>query len=211
MTRTQHESDRELVGQGIGNIFAGLFGAIPGAGATMRTVVNVRAGGATPISGVLHSLVLLAVVLGLGRLAGQIPHAVLAGILFRVGIDIIDWAFIRRAPRAPRSAVGIMLTVLGLTVFVDLIVAVATGIIAASLLFVKRMADLELANIKAAEGRGAGRSGDLGVGPDEEAILDRHAEDILLYRFSGPLSFGAAKGMTRRVVVQASYKVLVST
>jgi len=209
MTRTQHQSDRELIGQGIGNMFAGLFGAIPGAGATMRTVVNVRAGGATPISGVLHALALAAIVLGLGPLAGQIPHAVLAGILFRVGIDIIDWAFIRRAPRAPRTAVAIMLTVLGLTVFVDLIVAVATGIVAASLVFVKRMADLELANIKDAEGQARDPSGDFGMTPDERALLGVHAGDILLYRFSGPLSFGAAKGMTRRVVVQASYKVLV--
>jgi len=209
MTRTQHRSDRELIGQGIGNVVAGLFGAIPGAGATMRTVVNVRAGGATPISGVLHAAVLVAIVLGLGPLAGQIPHAVLAGILFRVGIDIVDWGFIRRAPRAPRSAVGIMLTVLGLTVFVDLIVAVAAGIVMASVLLVKRMADMQLANIKAAEGQARDPACDLGMTPDEETILDAHSGDILLYRFSGPLSFGAAKGMARRVVVQASYKVLV--
>ena len=209
MTRTQHRSNRELIGQGIGNIFAGLFGAIPGAGATMRTVVNIRAGGATPISGVLHAVVLTAIVLGLGPLAGQIPHAVLAGILFRVGIDIINWGFIRRAPRARRSAVGIMLTVLGLTVFVDLVVAVATGIVAASLPFVKRMADLQLSNIKSAGGQARDSADDLGMTPDEAAILDGHAGDILLYRFSGPLGFGAAKGMTGRVVMQSSYKVLV--
>lgn len=101
VTQTHHDSDRELIGQGIGNAVAGLFGAIPGAGATMRTVVNVRAGGRTPISGALHALVLLAMVLGLGGFAERIPHAVLAGILIKVGLDIIDWGYLQRIRRAP--------------------------------------------------------------------------------------------------------------
>ena len=97
ITRTQHDSDRELIGQGIGNMISGLFGGLPGAGATMRTVVNVHAGGRTPLSGMVHSLILLSVLLGAGKLTEAIPQVVLAGILFKVGIDIIDWGFLKRA------------------------------------------------------------------------------------------------------------------
>ncbi|MEQ8494061.1 MAG: SulP family inorganic anion transporter, partial [Gammaproteobacteria bacterium] len=125
MTRTRHNSDRELIGQGIGNTVAGLFGAIPGAGATMRTVVNIRTGGRTRLSGMIHSLLLLAVVLVLSPLAQQIPHAVLAGILLKVGYDIIDFSYLLRAHKGPRWDLALMLLVLGMTVFVDLITAVA--------------------------------------------------------------------------------------
>ena len=102
MTRTRHDSDQELIGQGIGNTVAGLFGAIPGAGATMRTVINIRTGGQTRISGMLHSLLLLAIVISLAPLAKLIPHAALAGILIKVGYDIIDVAYLKRAHRGPR-------------------------------------------------------------------------------------------------------------
>ena len=202
ITRTNHDSDRELIGQGIGNTLAGLVGAIPGAGATMRTVVNVKAGGRTPISGAVHALVLLAVVMGLGPLAALIPHAVLAGILIKVGFEIIDWGYLKRIPRAPRAGVVIMALVLGLTVFVDLIVAVSVGIVMASLLFVKRMSDLQLQNV---------RSG-LDVLPysgDEQEILDRYADEIMIYHISGPMNFGAAKGFSRQIAVSADFKVFV--
>ncbi|MCH8238178.1 MAG: SulP family inorganic anion transporter [Proteobacteria bacterium] len=202
ITRTHHESDRELIGQGIGNTLAGLFGALPGAGATMRTVVNVRAGGKTPISGAVHALVLLAVVVGLGPLAAHIPHAVLAGILIKVGVDIIDWGYLKRIPRAPRAGVVIMVVVLGLTVFVDLIVAVSVGIVAASLLFVKRMSDLQLENVR------TGADG-LPYTRKEQEILDRHADEIMIYHISGPMNFGAAKGLTRQIAVNTDFKVLV--
>src|SRR5690606_24807778 len=127
VTRTRHNSNRELIGQGIGNTIAGFFGGIAGAGATMRTLVNIRTGGRTPISGMLHSLLLLAVVLGLGPLASQIPHAALAGILVKVGWDIIDWSYLKNAHRGPRWDLLLMALVLALTVFVDLITAVAVG------------------------------------------------------------------------------------
>jgi sulfate permease, SulP family len=205
ITRTHHEPERELVGQGIGNLVAGLFGAIPGAGATMRTVVNIRAGGLTALSGMIHALVLLAVVLGLGPLAGHIPHAVLAGILIKVGFDIIDWSYLRKVHRAPRIGVVLMFVVLGLTVFVDLIIAVTVGIIAASLLFVKRMSDLQLQNIQAADGT----LGEVPMTADERDILDRHPRSILLYSFSGPVSFGAAKGMTKKLLLGEHRKVLI--
>ncbi|MCK5481080.1 MAG: SulP family inorganic anion transporter, partial [Gammaproteobacteria bacterium] len=127
ITRTQHKPDRELIGQGIGNTVAGLFGGLPGAGATMRTVVNVNAGGRTPISGALHALVLLGIVLGAGPLASEIPKAVLAGILIKVGTDIIDWDYLRRIPVAPKAGVLIMFTVLIVTVTIDLLLAVGIG------------------------------------------------------------------------------------
>ena len=202
VTRTHHNSNRELIGQGIGNFLAGLFGVISGAGATMRTVANVRAGGRTPISGMVHSLVLLAVVLGAGPIAGHIPHAVLAGILIKVGIDIIDWGYLRRIVRAPRAGIAIMAVVLGLTVFFDLIVAVAVGIVSASLLFVKRMSDLELENVRET-------SEDRPLTPVEAEILARHADDLLIYYISGPMNFCAAKGLTRRIAVTGEFKVLV--
>ncbi len=205
VTHSHHKSDRELIGQGIGNMIAGAFGAIPGAGATMRTVVNVRAGGASPLSGILHAIVLLAVVLGLGPLAEKIPHAVLAGILFKVGIDIVDWSYIRRLPGAPRAGVVLMFVVLGLTVFVDLIMAVAVGVVAASLLFVKRMSDLQLESIRASDGS----HGPVPMSAEEEAALAAAADTVLLYHFSGPVSFGAAKGLARRVVPGDSHKALI--
>ena len=205
ITRTHHEPERELVGQGIGNLGADLFGGIPGAGATMRTVVNIRAGGATPVSGMIHALVLLAVVLGLGPLAGHIPHAVLAGILIKVGFDIIDWSYLRKVRRAPKIGVVLMFVVLILTVFVDLIIAVTVGVIAASLLFVKRMSDLQLQNIQAADGT----LGEVPMTADEQAILDRHPRAILLYSFSGPVSFGVAKGMTKKLLLGEHREALI--
>lgn len=205
VTRTHHRSNRELVGQGIGNLVAGLFGGIPGAGATMRTLVNVRAGGATPISGMLHALILLAIVLGLGPLASDIPHAVLAGILVKVGIDIIDWGYLKRAARAPRSGVMIMFVVLGLTVFVDLIVAFATGMVVASLLLVKRMTELQLKSVRAV----SGQESDLYFSASEKKILAEFGDSLVLYHFDGPMSFGAAKGIAKRLVLDESHKILI--
>ena len=206
VTQTHHNSDRELIGQGIGNFFAGLFGAIPGAGATMRTVVNVRAGGRTPISGALHALVLLAIVLGLGPLASHIPHAVLAGILMKVGIDIIDWDYLRRARNAPRAGLLFMAVVLLLTVLVNLIVAVGVGIVLASLLFVKRMSDLQLANIREIN---SATPHDVPLGEEERALLDELGSRVVLYHLSGPFTFGAAKEMAKRMSEADRYDILI--
>jgi SulP family sulfate permease len=205
LTQTYHDSDRELIGQGIGNTLAGLFGAIPGAGATMRTVVNIRTGGKTPISGALHAVVLLAIVLGVGGLAANIPQAVLAGILIKVGVDIIDWAYLRRLKTAPKAGVFFMLVVLLLTVFVDLITAVGVGIVLASLLFVKRMSDLQLANIH--EITNGSQHSDLAE--DEMALLEAAEGRVVLYQLTGPFSFGAARGMARRLGAADAYDALV--
>jgi SulP family sulfate permease len=205
VTRTHHESDRELIGQGIGNTIAGLFGAIPGAGATMRTVVNVRAGGRTPISGALHALVLLALVLGLAPLAEHIPHAVLAGILIKVGVDIIDWEYLKRIHRAPRAGVFFMLVVLVLTVFVDLIMAVGVGVVMASLLFVKRMSDLQIEDMKLI----VGPAPEAELTEAETAALAATGGHVVLLQPGGPLSFGAAKEVGRRLTGLDEYDVLV--
>jgi len=204
MTRTQHQSNRELIAQGIGNVAAGLFGGIPGAGATMRTVVNIRSGGKTGLSGVIHALLLLAVILGLSPLASAIPHAVLAGILIKVGVDIIDWRYLTRIRHAPRPGVAIMFLVFGLTVFVDLILAVGVGLVAASLLFVKRMADLQIAQTHA---RNA--SLEAYLREEEAKILARHAGTIILYHLSGPMSFGGAKGMMQGLALGNGLKVVI--
>src|SRR5690606_37321178 len=137
-----HNSRRELIGQGIGNIGASLIGGIPGAGATMRTMVNVQAGGRSKVSGVIHSLVLILILLGLSKFASQIPLAVLSGILITVGIGIIDMRGIKHFRKIPREDAVVMTVVLVLTVFVDLLQAVAAGLILSSIWFMKQMSDI---------------------------------------------------------------------
>ncbi|MCB9990217.1 MAG: SulP family inorganic anion transporter [Rhodospirillales bacterium] len=202
-TRTQHRSDRELIGQGIGNIVAGLIGGLPGSGATMRTVVNIRAGGRTPLSGQIHAIFLLACLLGLGFLVEDIPRAVLAGILIKVGWDIIDWPFLRRLfgaglKGADRQAVIVMFTVFILTVFVDLITAVAIGVIMESLVTARRLATHQIDDVQflSAGGKSGVRHA---LGAREQKILDAADGRILLLRFTGPLSFGTARDLSSRL------------
>ncbi|WP_395374013.1 SulP family inorganic anion transporter [Marinicella sp. W31] len=191
MTSTRHNSDRELMGQGVGNSLAGLFGAIPGAGATMCTVVNIRSGGETKISGMLHAIMMLIIVMLLVPLASQIPHAVLAAILFKVGYDIIDISYLKRAHKGPRWDLALMVSVLGLTVFVDLITAVAVGVIMAALAFVKKLADDQLAAIGETQPRVTTN--------EEKEILKRANGRITMFDFGGPLSFGAAADLGHQV------------
>ncbi|MDH3980135.1 MAG: SulP family inorganic anion transporter [Gammaproteobacteria bacterium] len=205
VTRTQHKPDRELIGQGIGNSIAGLFGGLPGAGATMRTVVNVKAGGRTPISGALHALVLLAIVLGAGPLASEIPKAVLAGILIKVGTDIIDWDYLKRVAVAPKAGVLIMFTVLIITVTIDLLLAVGIGMVMASFLFMKRMTDMQISNISAMKHSDAATP----LSGEENTILDEANGKIMLFHLSGPMSFSSAKAMVRRHANIADYQVML--
>ncbi len=147
LTGTQHDSNRELVGQGLGNTIAGLFGGLPGAGATMGTVVNIRAGGLTRMSGALRAVLLLGVLLGLGRYLEPIPHAVLAGILIKVGWDIIDWPLLAHLHRIRRDHLFVLVLTLALTVFVDLVTAVAIGLIVAGMAHARQIESLELDNV----------------------------------------------------------------
>lgn len=139
LTKTEHDSNRELIGQGLGNALTALVGGLPGAGATMRTVVNVKSGGTTRLSGALHAVILLAILLGMGDYAAIVPMSVLAAILIKVGVDIVDYRMIKIIRKAPKSDLVVMFSVLFLTVFVDLIVAVGVGIVLASVLLTMRM------------------------------------------------------------------------
>ncbi|MDH3503893.1 MAG: SulP family inorganic anion transporter [Nitrospirota bacterium] len=195
MTRTQHDSNRELMGQGIGNMIAGFFGGIPGAGATMRSVANIRTGGRTPLSGMFMAVVLLGTLLGLGPLAEKIPLAVLAGLLIKVGFDIIDWRFLKHMVQTPRTEVLVMVVVLLVTVLVDLITAVGIGVVLASVMFVKRMADLELDSLTIITGSAT----EAPLLLEEQRILERNKDRLVMIHVNGPMSFGSAKDMVRRL------------
>ena len=205
ITRTHHDSEKELIGQGIGNMASGLFGGLPGAGATMRTVINVRTGGRTPLSGALHAGVLLFIVLGFGDMVKHIPHSVLAGILLKVGTDIIDWRYLKRIHRAPKGGIIIMLTTLVLTVVIDLMTAVAVGMVMASLMFVKNMADAQMQSMKLVFD--PTHVDDLN--PEEADILERGKGQIVMFHLEGPMSFGSAKGITRMLLSSKEQEVLI--
>ncbi len=213
ISQTRHNSDRELIGQGLGNTLAGLFTGLPGAGATMRTVINIKSGGSTPLSGMVHSVVLLLVLVGAGPLAAEIPTSLLAGILIKVGLDIIDWGFLRRAHRLSIKTAAVMYGVLLMTVFWDLIWAVLVGVFVANMLTIDSITQTQLEGMDAdnpfTEDATADSFSDLPLPSDEQELLDKCAGDIMLFRLRGPLSFGAAKGISERMMLIRNYKVLV--
>ena len=205
LTKSQHDSDKELIGQGLGNTVAGLIGAIPGAGATMRTVINVRAGGHTSISGVLHACALLALALGLGSVVAWVPHAVLAAILMKVGWDIVDRGYLKRIRRAPREKVVVMLTTFALTVFVDLITAVGVGIVMASFVNSRGLARIQL--------RGLRRTTDADTleqltAEEKEKLRDAGGR-ILLTVLEGSFSYASARMLAHRTEHGAASDVVV--
>jgi sulfate permease, SulP family len=187
MTKTQHNSNKELIGQGIGNTVSGLIGGLPGAGATMRTVVNINAGGKSNLSGVVHGLILLFVLLGAGAYARLIPIPVLAGILITVGIGIIDYKGLKHMIHVPKADAVIMLIVLILTVFVDLLQAVSVGMVLASVLFMKQMGDT--AELKSYSQTFADFHND-DILDDEKGIIDVIKDQIFIQHFDGPIFFG---------------------
>ncbi|MCH9054862.1 SulP family inorganic anion transporter [Synechococcus sp. PCC 6716] len=205
ITRTQHDSDKELIGQGIGNLVSGLFGGLPGAGATMGTVVNIQAGGRTCLSGMIHAVILLMVVLWAAPLTAPIPNAVLAGILIKVGIDIIDWNFLKRAHVLSLRAAFIMYGVMLLTVFVDLIVAVGVGVFIANMLTIKRLADLQSEEVKAI----THADDQTPLTPEEKELFRQGKGQLLLLHLGGPMSFGSAWAISQRQAIMADYKVLI--
>ncbi len=191
ITRARHDSEQELIGQGIGNLMSGLFGGLPGAGATMRTVINVQAGGRTPLSGMFHALVLLCIVLWAGGITAQIPHAVLAGILIKVGIKIIDWSFLWRIAQVSMRAALVTYGVLLLTVFVDLITAVVAGSFVANMLTIHRLSSIQSEQVRAIIH--PDEDPNVILTSDERQMLIRGNGRILLIQMSGPMSFGAAR------------------
>ncbi|NJM99416.1 MAG: SulP family inorganic anion transporter [Phormidesmis sp. RL_2_1] len=206
LTRTEHDSNKELVGQGIGNIVSGLFGGLPGAGATMGTVVNIKAGGRTALSGLLRAAILLVVVLGASGLTRSIPLSVLAGIIIKVGIDIIDWGFLKRAHNISQKSAAIMYGVVLLTVFVDLMVAVAVGVFVANILTIER-----LSQMRSAKGVTAITDDDdtIALSPEEKLLLEQGRDRILLFSLSGPMIFGVAKAISRQREAVANCQAMV--
>jgi SulP family sulfate permease len=148
MTKTRHNPNKELIGQGIGNSIAAIFGGLPGAGATIRTVVNIKAGGRTRLSGMISGILLFCVILALGPLASKIPAAVLAGILITVGIDVMDIQGFRELKLMKKEDAVVLLIVLALTVFWQLVYAVAIGLIIALFQFIKKTSDMTESTFK---------------------------------------------------------------
>lgn len=205
VTKTKHDSNRELVGQGIGNIVAGAIGGLPGAGATMRTLVNVNAGGKTRLSGIVHGALLLFILLGAGVYAAQIPLAVLAGILITVGIGIIDYRGFRHIPHVPRADAVVMVIVLGLTVFVDLIQAVAVGMILSSILFMKQMSDQGSRRVAISPLREFTKD----LPWADENIPPEITDKIYVKHLDGPLFFGFAPSFQEMAKTLPDAKVVI--
>lgn len=190
MTKTVHEPNKELVGQGIGNSFGALFGGIPGAGATIRTVVNINAGGKTRLSGMIAGLLLLFILLAIGPIASQIPAAVLAGILITVGIGVMDYKGLRAIPFMPRTEVVILIVVLVLSSVWNLVYAVGIGLVIASLMFMKKIGDLTSAsfNVKPLKQEEAWE--------DEASLPKNLKEEVFIKHLEGPLFFGSTAKFT---------------
>jgi SulP family sulfate permease len=205
LTRTHHNSDKELIGQGIGNIMSGLFGGLPGAGATMGTVVNIQTGGRTALSGLTRAIVLMVVILGAADLTETIPMAVLAGIALKVGIDIIDWSFLKRAHHVSWKGALIMYGVIALTVLVDLMVAVGVGVFVANVLTIQRLSDLQAKDVKAI----TDADDEILLEDEEKALLQEADGRVLLFHLSGPMIFGVSKAISREQAVVDNYDVLI--
>lgn len=199
-----HDSDQELVGQGIGNIMAGLFGALPGGGATMRTVTNLRAGGTTPLSGILHALFILAIVLWAGEYTAYIPVAVLAAILTHVGISIIDWNFLKRVHKIPLFSAALMISTMVMAVIFDLITAVLISAFVANLVTIRRLSEIQLDNIKLVTTKDAQH-----LSGSEKALLATMDDCVLLLNISGPIGFGVARGLKQSVSKSDQSKTLL--
>ena len=205
LTRTEHDSDKELIGQGLGNLVSGLFGGIAGAGATMGTVVNIQSGGRSAVSGLSRALILLVVVLGLSQYLTVIPSAVLAGIAFKVGFDIVDWGFLKRAHKISPKAAFIMYGVIALTVFVDLIVAVGVGVFVANVLTIERLSNHRADQVKAV----TYDDEEIELNGEEKDLLERANGRVLLFYLSGPMIFGVAKAISREHNLINDYQALV--
>ncbi|MBT8256688.1 MAG: STAS domain-containing protein, partial [Bacteroidia bacterium] len=184
MTKTRHKPNKELVGQGIGNSIGAIFGGIPGAGATIRTVVNINSGGKTRLSGMIAGVLLLMILLALGPVASQIPAAVLAGILITVGIGVMDYRGLKAIPSMPRTEVVVLLVVLVLSSVWNLVYAVGIGLVIASLMFMKKIGDLtaERSDVKPLLKEKAWE--------DEVNFPEELKDKVFIKHIKGPLFFG---------------------
>ncbi|WP_282088098.1 SulP family inorganic anion transporter [Aquimarina algiphila] len=212
MTKTKHKPNKELIGQGIGNSIAAIFGGIPGAGATIRTVVNINAGGKTKLSGMIAGVLLLIVLLALGPVASQIPAAVLAGILITVGIGVMDYKGLKAMPHMPKIEVAIMIIVLVLSVFWNLVYAVGIGLVIASLMFMKKMGDVTASKSKVESLEGLeGNNLKESVWKDEINIPKQLKENIFIKHLNGPVFFGSTSELQQlamQIPETAKYVIL---
>ena len=209
ITQTSHDSNRELIGQGIANTASGLLSGLPGAGATMRTVINIKSGGKTPLSGMTHSVVLLLVLLGAGSMAAEIPTALLAGILIKVGLDIIDWGFLLRAHRLSVKTAALMYAVMLMTVFWDLIWGVLVGMFVANLLTVDAITQTQLQGMDEDNPIDGGVALGSDLSMEEQRLIQSCGNQLMLFRLKGPMSFGAAKGISSRIGLVSNCRVLI--
>ncbi|RBW64347.1 sodium-independent anion transporter [Vibrionales bacterium C3R12] len=195
LTRKEHDSDKELRGQGLANMLSGLFGALPGAGATMGTVTNIQVGARSPLSGVIRALVLALVVLVAGSLTEPIPMAVLAGIAVYVGFNILDWSFIQRAHKVSLQGMAIMYGVMLLTVFVDLIAAVGLGVFISNIIIIERLSREQARKVKAISDAD---DNDVPLTDSERSLLDQANGKVLFFYLSGPMIFSVSKAISRQ-------------
>ena len=195
ITRQQHKSDKELIGQGIGNMMSGLFGGLPGAGATMGTVVSIQAGARTALSGIVRAAILIVVIMWAAGLTAVIPLAVLAGIAIKVGFDIVDWGFLKRAHRISRKGAIISYSVTALTVFVDLIAAVGIGLFVANVMTVTRLSELQADDVKVVDDPD---KTDLDLSDRERELLRQHIGELLLFHLKGTMIFGTSRAISRK-------------
>lgn len=215
MTKTKHKPNKELVGQGIGNTIAAIFGGLPGAGATIRTVVNINSGGKTKLSGMIAGVLLLVILLAMGPIASQIPAAVLAGILITVGIAVMDYKGLKAIPNLPKdikigplklsSEVVVMLVVLVLSTVWNLVYAVGIGLIIASLMFMKKIGDLtgERSDVKSLDKEKAWA--------DEANFPKNLKEEVFIKHIKGPLFFGTTSDfqiLADQIPKTASYAII---
>lgn len=205
LTRKEHDSRKELIGQGIGNMVSGLCGGLPGAGATMGTVVNIQSGAKTAVSGITRAVVLIVLVVFAAGLTAYIPLAVLAAIAIKVGINILDWSFLKRAHRVSTPATLIMYGVMLLTVFVDLIVAVGIGVFIANILTIERLSRLQAENIHAI----SDTDDSIPLTDHERAILEKGKGEVMLLYFSGPMVFGVSRAISREHENIHAFKTVV--
>ncbi|WP_083278212.1 SulP family inorganic anion transporter [Colwellia sp. PAMC 20917] len=206
LTRKEHDPDKELRGQGIANMISGLFGALPGAGATMGTVTNIQVGARSPVSGIIRALVLAFVVLVAAGLTEPIPMAVLAGIAVYVGFNILDWSFIQRAHKVSVQGMAIMYGVMLLTIFVDLIVAVGLGVFISNIIVIERLSREQARKVKAisdADGN------DVPLSVLERGLLDKANGKVLFFYLSGPMIFSVSKAISRQHISVADFEVMI--
>ncbi|WP_423839840.1 SulP family inorganic anion transporter [Vibrio mytili] len=206
LTRKEHDSDKELRGQGLANMISGLFGALPGAGATMGTVTNIQVGARSPLSGVVRALMLALVVLVAGGLTEPIPMAVLAGIAVYVGFNILDWSFIQRAHKVSFSGMAIMYGVMLLTVFVDLIVAVGLGVFISNIIIIERLSREQARQVKAISDAD---EDDVPLTDSERGLLDQANGKVLFFYLSGPMIFSVSKAISRQHSSISDYEVMI--